>query len=201
MEDNVLKQNSAPLANNYVMLHDEKRCIGCQACTVACKTINLIPEGYSRLQVQVLGPDKKMSGSLHFQFFRVSCQHCENAPCISVCPTGASYRDENGVVQVDKQRCIGCDYCIAACPYHVRYLHPETHIADKCDFCSSSRLAHGQDPACVSVCPTDALLFGRANQPEIQLWIKTHDAYLYQLENVGQPSLYRRKERHAEIKS
>lgn len=183
--------------NNYVMLHDEKRCIGCQACTVACKIVNLIPQGYSRLQVQIRGPIEDQHG-LHFQFFRVSCQHCEDAPCVSACPTGASYRDENGIVRVDEKRCIGCDYCISACPYHVRYLDPQSHIADKCDFCSDSRLAKGLEPACVSVCPTDALRFGRANQLEIKDWIKNNNAYQYWLENVGKPSLYRRKEQHTE---
>nr|WP_144413157.1 4Fe-4S dicluster domain-containing protein [Pragia fontium] len=185
--------------NHYVMLHDEKRCIGCQACTVACKVINDIPEGYSRLQVQIRGPEESKQG-MHFQFFRVSCQHCEDAPCVSACPTGASYRDENGIVQVDNKKCIGCDYCIAACPYQVRYLNPQTLAADKCNFCSDSRLSQGLEPACVSVCPTDALHFGRANQPEVQCWIQQYDAYQYQLDKVGKPSLFRRREIHQETK-
>nr|WP_114987521.1 4Fe-4S dicluster domain-containing protein [Pragia fontium] len=185
--------------NHYVMLHDEKRCIGCQACTVACKVINDIPEGYSRLQVQIRGPEESKQG-MHFQFFRVSCQHCEDAPCVSACPTGASYRDENGIVQVDNKKCIGCDYCIAACPYQVRYLNPQTLAADKCNFCSDSRLSQGLEPACVSVCPTDALHFGRANQPEVQCWIQQYDAYQYQLDKVGKPSLFRRRETHQETK-
>nr|WP_126468248.1 4Fe-4S dicluster domain-containing protein [Pragia fontium] len=185
--------------NHYVMLHDEKRCIGCQACTVACKVINDIPEGYSRLQVQIRGPEESKQG-MHFQFFRVSCQHCEDAPCVSACPTGASYRDENGIVQVDNKKCIGCDYCIAACPYQVRYLNPQTLAADKCNFCSDSRLSQGLEPACVSVCPTDALHFGRANQPEVQRWIQQYDAYQYQLDKVGKPSLFRRREIHQETK-
>lgn len=86
--------------NPYVMLHDEKRCIGCQACTVACKVLNDVPEGYSRLQVQIRTPEKESDVLSHFQFVRVSCQHCEDAPCVSVCPTGASFRDENGIVQI-----------------------------------------------------------------------------------------------------
>lgn len=88
------------LTNQYVMLHDEKRCIGCQACTVACKVLNDVPEGFSRVQVQIRAPEQASNALTHFQFVRVSCQHCENAPCVSVCPTGASYRDENGIVQV-----------------------------------------------------------------------------------------------------
>lgn len=80
--------------NPYVMLHDEKRCIGCQACTVACKVLNDVPEGFSRLQVQIRSPEHEPEVLSHFQFVRVSCQHCEDAPCVSVCPTGASFRDE-----------------------------------------------------------------------------------------------------------
>lgn len=110
--------------NHYVMLHDEKRCIGCQACTVACRVLNDVPAAYSRLQVQIHLPEQETDG--RFRFVRVSCQHCADAPCVSVCPTGASFRDDNGIVQVDKSRCIGCDYCVAACPFHVRYLDPRS---------------------------------------------------------------------------
>lgn len=84
------------LTNQYVMLHDEKTLYHCQACTVACKVLNDVPEGFSRVQVQIRAPEQASNALTHFQFVRVSCQHCENAPCVSVCPTGASYRDENG---------------------------------------------------------------------------------------------------------
>lgn len=185
--------------NYYVMLHDEKRCIGCQACTVACKVVNDLAQPRNRVQVQIRGPEVSSAGT-HFQFFRVSCQHCEDAPCISVCPTGASYRDQNGVVRVDAKKCLGCDYCVAACPYHVRYIDPRTHVADKCDFCSETRLSQGLEPACVTVCPTDALVFGRADDVNIQSWIQEKQPYLYQLDGVGKPHLYRRKETHREVK-
>ncbi|MEG1214495.1 MAG: thiosulfate reductase electron transport protein PhsB, partial [Leclercia sp.] len=184
--------------NPYVMLHDEKRCIGCQACTVACKVLNDVPEGFSRLQVQIRSPEHEPEVLSHFQFVRVSCQHCEDAPCVSVCPTGASFRDENGIVQVDKSRCIGCDYCVAACPFHVRYLNPQTGIADKCNFCADTRLEVGQSPACVSVCPTDALKFGRRDDPEIQHWINQKEVYRQQDTRSGPVSVYRRKEIHQE---
>ncbi|KFC00383.1 thiosulfate reductase electron transport protein [Trabulsiella guamensis ATCC 49490] len=186
--------------NQYVMLHDEQRCIGCQACTVACKVLNDIPEGYSRVQVQILHPQSEENPSSHFKFVRVSCQHCADAPCVSVCPTGASFRDENGIVQVDKSQCIGCDYCVAACPFHVRYLNPRTGIADKCNFCSDTRLAEGEAPACVSVCPTDALTFGKLNEPAIQRWIARNDIYRQQNEQSGDVSLFRHKEVHQEVR-
>lgn len=181
--------------NHYIMMHDEKRCIGCQACTVACKVVNRIPDPFYRLQVQI-STSQNDKGDQHFDFFRVSCQHCEDAPCIKVCPTGASYQDADGIVRVDNKKCIGCEYCIAACPYHVRYLNPQTHTADKCDYCSESRLSQGFDPACVTVCPTDALVFARADSAAAQEWLQSKKPYQYQVKGVGKPSLYRRKEVH-----
>ncbi|MGL4667295.1 MAG: 4Fe-4S dicluster domain-containing protein [Saezia sp.] len=185
------------MTNNYVMLHDEKRCIGCQACTAACKVVNDVPAGFNRVQVQIRGPQKIGNGE-RFIFFRVSCQHCENAPCVSACPTGASYIDEHGAVRIHEDKCVGCDYCVAACPYHVRFINPITKMAEKCDFCSETRLAKGENPACVTVCPTDALLFGKSDDPNIQGWLKKHteDTYQYQLDGVGKPLIYRRKETH-----
>ncbi|EKS7814075.1 4Fe-4S dicluster domain-containing protein [Edwardsiella piscicida] len=182
--------------NHYVMLHDEKRCIGCQACTVACRVLNDVPAAYSRLQVQIHLPEQETDG--RFRFVRVSCQHCADAPCVSVCPTGASFRDDNGIVQVDKSRCIGCDYCVAACPFHVRYLDPRSGVADKCNFCSDSRLSEGLAPACVSVCPTDALHFGRLESAEVQSWIGQEEVYRKRDARSGDVSLYRRKEIHRE---
>lgn len=172
-----------------------------RTCTVACKVLNDVPEGFSRLQVQIRSPEHEPEVLSHFQFVRVSCQHCEDAPCVSVCPTGASFRDENGIVQVDKSRCIGCDYCVAACPFHVRYLNPQTGIADKCNFCADTRLETGQSPACVSVCPTDALKFGRRDDPEIQHWINQKEVYRQQDTRSGPVSVYRRKEIHQEGKA
>lgn len=183
-------------ANHYVMLHDEKRCIGCQACTVACRVLNDVPEGFSRLQVQIQGPDQAEGG--RFRFIRVSCQHCEAAPCVAVCQTGASFRDEDGIVQVDQSRCIGCDYCVAACPFHVRYLDPRSGVADKCDCCAERRLSEGLPPGCVAVCPTDALHFGRLDTAEVQSWIGQEEVYRRQGKRSGAVSLYRRKEIHRE---
>ncbi len=129
-------------------------------------------------------------------FFRQSCQHCEDAPCIDVCPTGASWRDEQGIVRVEKSQCIGCSYCIGACPYQVRYLNPVTKVADKCDFCAETRLAKGFPPICVSACPEHALIFGHEDSPEIQAWLQENKYYQYQLPGAGKPHLYRRFGQH-----
>ncbi|QIZ77608.1 4Fe-4S dicluster domain-containing protein [Ferrimonas lipolytica] len=152
------------MTKRYVMVHDENKCIGCQACNVACRSENSTPDAVTRIQVRIEGPHGHYP-DLHFKYHRVSCQQCENAPCVEVCPTGAAYVGDDGIISINKDKCVGCQYCIAACPYKVRFINPETRVPDKCDFCKHSRLAEGKQPACVSVCPTDALTFGDANDP------------------------------------
>ena len=153
----------------YAMIHDESRCNGCNICARACRKTNHVPAQGSRLSIAHI-PVTDNDNETQYHFFRQSCQHCEDAPCIDVCPTGASWRDEQGIVRVEKSQCIGCSYCIGACPYQVRYLNPVTKVADKCDFCAESRLAKGFPPICVSACPEHALIFGREDytlqQPE-----------------------------------
>lgn len=127
----------------YAMIHDETRCNGCNICATACRRLNKVPTGMARMDIAHIPLSLKEDND-KYHFFRHSCQQCEDAPCISVCPTGASWRDEsNGIVRVNKEKCIGCSYCISACPYQVRYLNPVTHVADKCDFCLESRLQKG----------------------------------------------------------
>ncbi|MEB2792464.1 MAG: 4Fe-4S binding protein, partial [Caldisphaeraceae archaeon] len=126
-----------------------KRCIGCKACEVACEMVN----GESRIKV--------------FEFedlFTVpfNCRHCENAPCLNVCPTGALYRDEEGAVVLNPLQCIGCLMCAVACPFGVPKLRVTLKIMDKCDLCASRR-KDGLLPACVSACPTEALSYGEIN--------------------------------------
>jgi thiosulfate reductase electron transport protein len=131
-----------------------------------------------------------------YHFFRVSCQHCDEAPCIDVCPTGASWR-EDGIVRVKKAQCIGCAYCISACPYQVRYLNEKTHVADKCDFCFETRLSKGFDPICTTACPQQALIFGREDSEKIQTWLANNKYYEYRLPGAGKPHLYRRFAQHS----
>ena len=143
----------------YAMIYDAQKCIGCQACTIACRSENDVPDGLFRLQVKVKGPFGA-SPKLHFKFERHSCEMCENTPCVSVCPTKASFMDENGIVDIDKDKCVGCLYCVAACPYKARFVNPASKTPDKCNFCKHTHLKTAGEPACVSVCPTDALVFG-----------------------------------------
>lgn len=177
---------------NYIMVHDERRCIGCQACSVACRSENLVPEGVTRLQVRIEGP-KGIAPHLYFQYPRVSCQQCENAPCVTVCPTGASYVTEEGLISVKESLCVGCLYCLAACPYKVRFIDPEHKAADKCNFCKESRLSKGQLPACVDICPTSALVFGDLNDPhsEVSQLLSTEITYQSKTYLGTKPRVYR----------
>lgn len=140
----------------YAMAIDLKRCIGCQACVVACKAENEVPAGRYRLRMRetVVGEFPTLEGEFRLE----QCFHCENAPCVSVCPTGATFQTEDGLVLLDPSKCTGCKACVTACPYNMRYVHPKGYV-DKCTFCNH-RLEQGQVPACVETCPTGARAFG-----------------------------------------
>jgi Fe-S-cluster-containing dehydrogenase component len=96
------------------------------------------------------------------------CNHCINTPCIQVCPVGASYKTKEGVVLVDPQRCVGCGYCVQACPFGSRFLNPETKVADKCTWCYH-RITKGLKPACVVSCPAKARIFGNVNDHKSEI--------------------------------
>lgn len=152
---------------HYVMVFDQNKCVGCGDCKRACNEANQLPAGRSRLLLQLNGVKPDGSNKKDRHYTRVSCQQCQKAPCVQVCPTGAAHRDKDtGVVTVDSFLCIGCKYCIVACPYNVRYIREDTGSADHCDFCLQSRLKQGDDPACVSACRYDALVFGNVNDPQ-----------------------------------
>lgn len=163
----------------YGMVIDLKRCVGCFACVMACKAEHHTPAKvfWNRVQVQEQGvyPNARLT------FLPVLCNQCANPPCESVCPTGATYKRPDGIVGVDQGKCIGCGYCIVACPYRQRTLneHQAGYFASKgltpleqqgytehqkgtvtkCSFCPE-RLAAGKEPACVAACPARARLFG-----------------------------------------
>jgi tetrathionate reductase subunit B len=146
----------------YGMSIDLDRCIGCEACMVACKTENEVPLGNYRVRIRevVVGSFPDLQGEFRME----QCFHCDNAPCVSVCPTGATYKTPEGIVLVDASKCTGCKACITACPYGMRYVHPGGYV-DKCTFCEH-RVAEGRLPACVETCPTDARAFGDLDDPK-----------------------------------
>jgi polysulfide reductase chain B len=152
----------------FGMVYDSNKCIGCQACSVACRAENKVADGISRLQVWIEGPKGEFP-VLRMDFRRQSCVMCDKPSCVPVCPTGASFINQAGVTLVDAKKCVGCKYCINACPYQARYMNPATGSADKCTFCFENRASKGQKPACVSTCLTGALTFGDLNDPKSEV--------------------------------
>jgi Fe-S-cluster-containing dehydrogenase component/formate-dependent nitrite reductase membrane component NrfD len=149
-------------AARWVKVLDQDRCIGCHACTTACKSENLVPLGVTRTFVKSVDVGVFPTARRAFQVTR--CNQCADAPCVAACPTQAMYRREDGIVDFDKRICIGCKACMAACPYDAIFINPEDHSAEKCNLCAH-RLDVGLEPACVTVCPTEAILVGDLNDP------------------------------------
>ncbi|MGH7911239.1 MAG: 4Fe-4S dicluster domain-containing protein [Candidatus Dormibacteraceae bacterium] len=153
---------SAAGAGRWIKVLDQSRCIGCHACTIACKSENEVPLGVTRTYVKSV--DVGIFPNVRRSFQVTRCNQCEDAPCVAACPTRAMYRRPDGIVDFDKDLCIGCKACIAACPYDAIFINPEDHSAEKCNFCAH-RLDVGLEPACVSVCPTEAILVGNLDDP------------------------------------
>ncbi|MCM2253087.1 MAG: 4Fe-4S dicluster domain-containing protein [Ramlibacter sp.] len=147
----------------WAMLIDTRRCIGCQACTMACAMENALPEGQFRSSVATYAISSN-DGKTGMAMLPRLCNHCEAPPCIPVCPVGATFKSEDGVVLVDGDRCVGCAYCVQACPYDARFINHDTGKADKCTFCSH-RVEAGLLPACVETCVGGARVFGDLNDP------------------------------------
>jgi Fe-S-cluster-containing dehydrogenase component len=148
----------------YAIITDLNRCVGCLACSAACKLVNgVLPGNFWNKTIRV-GPNLKEGGSGHWPdvemyFLTLQCQHCENPECVKVCPTGASVKREDGTVQIDKEKCIGCQFCVMACPYGTRYLNKDEGVVEKCTLCEQ-KIVEGQLPQCVQSCSARARFFG-----------------------------------------
>lgn len=147
----------------WVKVLDQTRCIGCHACTTACKSENDVPLGVTRTYVKSVDVGTFPEARRAFQVTR--CNQCEDAPCVEACPTAAMYQRPDGIVDFDKSVCIGCKACMAACPYDAIFINPDDHSAEKCNFCAH-RLEIGLEPACVVVCPVEAILVGDLADPD-----------------------------------
>jgi Fe-S-cluster-containing dehydrogenase component len=149
----------------YAIAIDLDRCSGCRACEIACKMENDIPLGEYWSKVVQVGPYGTYP-NVHQYFLPRQCQQCENAPCVEVCPTGASYRDEDDIVLIDASTCIGCQLCMTACPYGVRSYSASKNVVEKCTLCRE-RVADGTSlPACVHTCSNSARYYGDLDDPE-----------------------------------
>lgn len=146
----------------WAMVVDLRLCIGCQACTVACMVENQIPLGAFRTIVS--NYEVAENGAARRYTLPRLCNHCGRPACVTVCPTQATTKRPDGAVVVDNSVCIGCGYCIQACPYDARFINPRTKTADKCTFCLH-RLEAGLLPACVETCVSGARVFGDLNDP------------------------------------
>jgi len=200
----------------YGMVIDLKRCYGCYSCVLGCKQANCTPPGvfWSRVLRGEMGA---YPNSVR-QALPVLCMQCAEPDCMKVCPTGATYQTDDGIVRVDKDKCIGCKYCMMACPYGARYTVPEYKsyfpeglpisdyekycmkvweekrgcgVATKCDFCIDRR-AEGKEPACVQVCPAKARVFGDLDdtESEISYLIKTKRGFVLRPEVGTEPKVY-----------
>ncbi|MBQ6587012.1 MAG: 4Fe-4S dicluster domain-containing protein [Coriobacteriales bacterium] len=147
----------------YAIVTDLNKCVGCLGCTVACKVINDVPIGNYWVKILRVGPNPSFEGAdypnVEMYFLPIQCQHCAKPECVKVCPTGASQKLADGTVQIDKEKCIGCQFCVMACPYGVRYLNTEEKIVEKCTLCEQ-RTSQGELPQCVAQCGGRARFFG-----------------------------------------
>ncbi|KIG14501.1 Fe-S-cluster-containing hydrogenase components 1 [Enhygromyxa salina] len=147
---------------NYGFVIDNTRCIGCHACSTACKSENEVPLGVDRTWVKYVEHGAFPDVTRTFQVTR--CNHCENPPCVRICPVTAMYQRDDGIVEFDKDICIGCKACMQACPYDAIHIDPNTHTAAKCHYCAH-RIDAGLEPACAVVCPTEAIVAGDLDDP------------------------------------
>ena len=200
-----------PTEHLFAYVIDINKCIGCGMCVKACSLENKVPDHFYRTWIEryvisgkgdviVESPDGGMSGFKTITpGFNVTksylvpkiCNHCANTPCSQVCPVGASYTNKDGVVLVDSKRCIGCGYCVQACPFGSRFINPETRTAEKCTWCYH-RITKGLKPACVEACPTGARTFGdmmNERDPIRKIVTEEHVAVL-QPEKLTKPRCY-----------
>jgi Fe-S-cluster-containing dehydrogenase component/formate-dependent nitrite reductase membrane component NrfD len=174
---------------NYGFVIDTRSCIGCHACSTACKSENEVPLGVNRTWVKYTETGRFPDTRRAFQVTR--CNHCANPPCVRICPVQAMYQRSDGIVEFSGDSCIGCKGCLQACPYDAIYIDPDTKTAAKCHFCGH-RIEQGMEPACVVVCPTHSIIAGDMDDPrsEISRVLAKNDVTVRKPEQGTAPKLF-----------
>lgn len=174
----------------YAMIVDLRKCIACQACTVGCGIENQTPVGNFRTVVDELVIDRENYDTSYINLPRL-CNHCTDAPCIDVCPTNATFKDGKERIVVDSHQCIGCGFCVEACPYDARFINKETKVADKCTFCAH-RMDEGLLPACVETCVANARVIGDINDKnsKVREILSKHQVSVLKKEAGTKPNVF-----------
>lgn len=174
---------------SYGFVIDNRRCIGCHACTVACKSEHEDPIGVNKTWVSYI--EKGSYPDVTRDFHVMRCNHCADAPCVEICPTACLETRDDGIVDFDPGRCIGCKACMQACPYDAIMIHPEWGTATKCNYCSH-RADTGREPACVTVCPAEAIVPGNLADPQSKIAqiVAGEDVMVRKPEKGTQPKLF-----------
>ena len=182
----------------WIKVIDQDLCIGCHACTTACKSENAVPLGVTRTYVKSVDVGVFPQVRRNFQVTR--CNQCQDAPCVTACPTTAMFKRPDGIVDFNKDICIGCKACIAACPYDAIFINPEDHSAEKCNFCAH-RIDMGLEPACVVVCPVGAILVGDLNDPtaKVTRMVNREPVAVRRPEKETRPQLFYKGATHATL--
>lgn len=173
----------------YGFLIDHRRCIGCHACTVACKSENDVPVGSFRTWVKYTEKGRFPAIKRHFAVLR--CNHCTTAPCVTICPVNALEKRKDGIVDLDRDACIGCRACMQGCPYDAIYLNEDSGAVEKCHFCAH-RVEKNLEPACVIVCPVEAIVAGDLHDPttKIARMVKEHATLVRRPEQHTGPNVH-----------
>ena len=173
----------------YGFIIDNRKCIGCHACTTACKSEHDVPVGVNRTYVKQAEKGEFPNTRRIFSVMR--CNHCTDAPCVEICPVEALYTREDGIVDFDNNRCIGCKSCMQACPYDALYINPDNNTAAKCNYCAH-RVDVGREPACVTVCPEHAIIAGDMENPhtEISMLLARQQVKVRKPEKGTNPNLF-----------
>lgn len=174
---------------NYGFIIDNRKCIGCHACTVACKQEHELPIGVNRTWVKYV--EKGDFPNTRRVFSVQRCNHCADAPCVEICPVTALWQRKDGIVDFDGARCIGCKACMQACPYDAIYIHPEDQTAAKCNYCAH-RVEVGLQPPCVTVCPEHAIIAGDMEDPETEIsqMLSRHQVQVRKPEKGTKPKVF-----------